>query len=241
MIRNKITEQLNSLLPAYINGSLNRFQRKIVEIWLQRDEQARTTAENLKTLQSAVQQQPRRTPSAAVFDRIQAQIQQQQTAPAVLTPPILNSRPALGYPVLLLSIVTLILAATVIWQTLPPGIVLQWSVQGLAPEAFRVYRAEVNSGIIADESQFELLDELPATNQADQYTFTDFRLLPGQNYIYRVEGLNAAGQPAASQTISGRAIDALPGQLAILLVLFFTGYCFWNLLHLRRPFTTAPA
>jgi hypothetical protein len=100
---------------------------------------------------------------------------------------------------------------------------------------FRVYRAEVDAGEAAETAQFELLDELPASEQARQYTFTDFRLLPGQNYVYRVEGLNEAGQPAASQTISGQGIDALPGQLAIMIVLLFTVYCFWHLLRLRRP------
>jgi hypothetical protein len=131
---------------------------------------------------------------------------------------------------------TLLLAATLIWQALPPGIVLQWSVEGSTPETFRVYRAEVDAGI---ESRFELLDELPATAQAQKYTFIDFRLLPGQEYLYRVEGLNSAGQPAASQTITGQGVDALPGQLAILLVFIFTGYCLWQIFQLRRPLTTA--
>lgn len=238
MIRKKIDQHLHRLLPAYINGTLNPVQHRLVALWLQRDETARKTAENLKTLQSAVRRQPQPAPPAAVFGRIQAQIQSQHHTAAQpipqTTPP---QRAALSYPVLLLSLLTLILAATVMWQALPPGIILQWSVEGQTPEAFRVYRAEVN-GRTAAQSQFELLEELPAAEPGQKYTFTDFRLLPGQNYIYRVEGLDASGRPAASQTISGRGIDALPGQVAVLLMLIFAGVTVSQLLHIiKQPVT----
>jgi hypothetical protein len=240
MIKNKITQQLNTLLSAYINETLNPVQRKLVELWLERNEKARQTAENLKILQTAVQRQPRRTPAPAVFERIQAQIRVQAPHNSIS-----NSRPAQapvqGFPLLLLSLFTLLLVAAVVWQTLPPGIVLQWSVEGRTPETFRIYRAEVDASTEADSGQFELLEELPASETAE-YTFIDFRLLPGQNYVYRVEGLTAAGQAAASQTIAGQGIDALPGQLAILLILLFTGYCAWHILRLglRRPYTFSP-
>lgn len=238
-MRNKIYEILHILLPAYINSTLNPVQRKVVAFWLDRDETARKTAENLKTLQSAVQRQPKHTAPAAVFGRIQTQIQNQQATSKSISHKMPIQRTALGVPVLLLSLVALLLATTVIWQALPPGIVLQWSVEGQMPEAFRVYRAEVNSRTAAS-AHFKLLEELPAAEAGQKYTFTDFRLLPNQNYIYRVEGLDAAGRPAASQTISGQGIDALPGQLAILLVLSFTAYAFWQLLRLKRPITTTP-
>jgi hypothetical protein len=246
MMRSKLNEHLYNQLPAYVNGTLGPLQRKVVEQWLARNDQARATAETLQNLQTAVRRQPRRTPPPAVLGRVQAEIDSRRHAPAgrqTLAHPHL--RPSLGFPILVLSLVTIILAAAVMWQALPPGIVLKWSVEGNAPEAFRVYRAEIESGEVA-AAQFELLEEMPATAQDRSYTFTDFRLLPGQNYVYRVEGLNESGQPAASQTIIGQAEDALPGQLAVLLVLIFTAYCFWNIMQLRRPdqkppFTPTPA
>ncbi len=244
MIRNKISKQLYNLLPAYINATLNPIQRKIVAWWLDRDESARATAENLKTLQSAVQRQPRAIPPSGVLQRIQTQIQVRQTEPARTNKPFPNalapSRTALGFPVLLLSLIALIFTAVVIWQTLPPGIVLQWSIEGQMPESFRIYRAEVNPNTAINTAQFELIEELPATGTETQYTFTDFRLLPGHQYLYRVEGLNAAGQSAASQTISGQGVDALPGQLAVLLVITFTVIAFWQMLRLRPPITASP-
>lgn len=236
MIKSKITQQLNTLLPAYINETLNPVQRKLIEYWLARNEAARQTAEYLKTLQTAVQHQSRRTPPPVVLERIQAQI---RTETLTITPARPAQTPSLGFPLLLLSLVTLALAAVFMWQALPPGIVLHWSVEGRTPETFRIYRAEIDAGAQTNSGQFELLEELPASETAE-YTFTDFRLLPGQHYIYRVEGLNAAGQPAASQTIAGQGIDALPGQLATLLVLLFTGYCFLQILRLRRPLTLSP-
>ncbi len=231
MIRKKINQHLNTQLPAYINGTLSPVQQKIVGFWLERDEQAQATAENLKTLQTAIRHQPRPTPSPAILSKIQAQIHSQQAAANRQKPPL--QRQAIGFPILLLSFVTLLLAAAVMWQALPPGIVLQWSVEGQAPESFLVYRAEVDS-----ESQFQLLDKIPAS-QVSEYTFTDVRLLPGQSYVYRVEGLNASGQPAASQTITGQAIDALPGQLALLLVLVLCCYFVWVMVQQWRPMTTA--
>jgi hypothetical protein len=245
MIRKKITQHLYTQLPAYINGALNPTQKRIVAFWLKRDEQARITAENLQTLQTAVRRQPRRGPSPAVLGKIQAQIHSQQTASSRTTPQRAAlqraslHKPALGFPILLLSIVTLILAATIMWQALPPGIVLQWSVEGQAPATYRVYRAAAGSEQIIADNQFKLLDEVSAAGRDRQYTFTDIRLLPGQNYVYRVEGLTAAGQPAASQTITGRAIDALPGQLAMLLVFIFCGYVVWTMFQQWRPMTTA--
>lgn len=236
MIRKKIIQHLNTQLPAYTNGSLSPIPKKIVAFWLSRDEQARLTAENLHTLQTAVQRQPRRSPSPAVLGKIQAQIHTQQASlMRTAHQRISNQKTALGFPVLILSIVTLILAASVIWQALPPGIVLQWSVQGQAPETFRVYRAEAGSGQIVADNQFELINEVPAAGRIREYTFTDIRLLPGQNYVYRVEGLTATGQPAASQTITGRATDALPGQLAMLLVLVFCGYVVYAMFQQWRP------
>jgi hypothetical protein len=239
MIRKKITQHLHTQLPAYINGSLNPAQHRIIAFWLKRDEHAQITAENLRTLQTAVQRQPRRQPSPAALGKIQAQIRSKQAASTQTTlrrTPLL--KPALSFPVLLLSIVTLILAATVIWQSLPPGIVLQWSVEGQTPEMFRVYRAETTSDQIAADTQFKLLEEVPAAGRVRDYTFTDVRMLPGQNYVYRVEGLTAAGQPAASQTITGRANDALPGQLAMLLVLVFCGYVIYASFQQWRPMAT---
>jgi hypothetical protein len=241
MIRNKLSQQLNSLLPAYINGTLNPTQRKIISIWLKRDAQARMTAENLKTLQTAVHRQPRRSPPPAVLGKIQAQIYSQQAQQGTISRKGSLQKPTLGFPVLVLSIVTLILAVTVMWQTLPPGIVLQWSVEGQAPETFRVYRAEADSGQLLADTQFELLEEVPAAGRVRQYKFTDVRLLPGQNYVYRVEGLSATGQPAASQMITGRAVDALPGQLAMLLVVIFCGFVVWNMFQQWRPMVRTAA
>ena len=235
MIRKKINQQLQNQLPAYVNGTLGPAQRKIIALWLKRDVQARKTADKLRTLQTAVQRQPRRSPSPAVLGKIQAQIQQKAAQTTTANPRPAIQIPALGFPVLLLSIVTLLLAATVMWQALPPGIVLQWSVEGQAPETFRVYRAPADSDLTLAATQFELIDEVPAANRVQEYTFTDVRLLPGQNYVYRVEGLTAAGQSAASQIITGRSIDALPGQLALLLVIVFCGYVVYTMFKQWRP------
>ena len=63
------------------------------------------------------------------------------------------------------------------------------------------------------------MDELQADETTAAYQFTDWLPLPGQNYVYRVEALDQNGQLAASQTVAGRGLDALAGQLLTLAAL----------------------
>jgi hypothetical protein len=112
---------------------------------------------------------------------------------------------------------------------------LQWSVEGEGAQGFHVYRATVEPGRTAEASDFVLLDEVPVRSGKEAYSFTDVRLLPGQEYVYRVEVLNQQGWPAASQTVTGRSADALPGQIAMLLVFLFAAYSLWAMRGLWQP------
>lgn len=233
MIRKKLNEQLNHLLPGYVNETLNPFQRKVVQLWLERNEQARIKAANLQRLQTAVHRQPRLSPPPAVLQQIQSRIQAQSHNQSVVQPP--TTRPAFSRPVLLLSVIAFVLILALLWQTLPPGIVLQWSVEGEGAQGFHVYRATVKQGRTAEPSDFVLLDEVPIRSRKEAYRFTDVRLLPGQEYVYRVDVLNQQGRPAASQTVNGRAVEALPGQMAMALVVLFAAYSLWTMRRLWWP------
>lgn len=114
----------------------------------------------------------------------------------------------------------LILAGILLWRVLPPGLVVQWSVQGEVPATFRVYRAPAES---AEADDFTLIGELAAESGVVNYDFTDLRLIPGQQFSYRVEGFSETGQLATSQAMVGDSLEALPGQLILLLVVSVIG------------------
>jgi hypothetical protein len=96
--------------------------------------------------------------------------------------------------------------------------VAYWSVSDSPLTAFRVYRVPVGG------ADFELLSEVPAQPDVQQYTYVDAHLLPGQSYVYVVEGLGVEGQSAFSQAITVNALEALPGQLAILVASLVIAY-----------------
>jgi hypothetical protein len=105
-----------------------------------------------------------------------------------------------------------------LWGSIQPGIVLRWSVDNVPLTAFRVYRAAAGS------TDFELVQEVPAEPDAQQYTYVDPLLVPGRTYVYRVEGVGPGSKSVFSQAVVASAIEALPGQLAILLIGLAGGY-----------------
>jgi len=199
-----------SLLPEYANNALGPVKRGIISWWLKTDFAAQAELQSIQHLRESVHTQSLSTPNADVFRRIQA---------VVHTAPKSNIRSGFwkawvsGMALILLSVI-------ILWNVLPPGIVLQWSAQGGQPKSFRVYRAEGGHGI----GDFELVHEVSAAPDAHVYTFKDFLLIPGEEYVYRVEVIDQSGLASSSQTIISNATEALPGQLALFISLIITGY-----------------
>lgn len=214
-----VRRYLSNLLPGYVNGSLSSWQKLLVELWLPRDSEAQAAVENLRQLQQAVRHQPELNPSPTVLRKIRAQIQlpvNQRVA----------ARPSQLAPAWLLWVAGLVLAFFLLWQVQPPGIVLEWLVQGSSPEQFLVYRAPLSGDeTVAQpaDDDFVLLNQIPAASVTQSYTFTDLRPLPGQQYIYRVVAVDEQGAPAASQTIIANGLDALPGQIVLLSLVLLGG------------------
>ncbi len=212
-----IQKTLRALLPEYTNHTLSPLKRWIVAAWLKGDTAARLELQTLHHLRAAIQAQPIVAPSADVWDRIQAGVR----TPTALSTPV-RARGgfwqtwAVGMAMVVLSLVLL-------WKVLPPSVILQWSAQGGEPATFRIYRA-----VSGQTEAFELLKEIaPQDNitslNARVYTYRDFLLLPGQQYIYRVEVIDQNGF-STSQTIIGDSTGALPGQVALLLSLVIVIY-----------------
>jgi hypothetical protein len=179
----------------------------ILERWLARDTAAREEVRHLKMLRTTVRGQSLVEPSPAIYSKIAG-------APQPTARERANTwRPSLIWiPIVALLILTGIL----VWRVLPPGLVVQWSVEGEAPTTFRIYRAPAES---AESDDFTLIGELAAKEGIAEYGYTDLRLIPGQQFSYRVEGFSETGQLATSQAMIGDSLEALPGQLLLLLVI----------------------
>ncbi len=207
MNHDKLNRYFRSWLPAYLNGNLTGLRGWLVRRWA-RDPRRQGELAGLRHVQSAMRETDADlVPRAEVWQGILAQIRE---TPAVVSRP---ARPTIWATGMLVMAAVL----TLVWFALPPGIVLQWSVQGDAPEAFRVYRAPQTGAADAATLDFALLEQVPANAAEGAYRFMDVQLVPGQSFVYRVEAVGENGQALASQVVVGNALEALPGQLAILL------------------------
>ncbi len=197
MLKNTISQIVRGYLPAYANGTLAPVKKYFVQIWAKKDEAVQLDLSNLQKLQVALQTQVQQTPSSSVLSNLQTQLSPK---------PVPASWSSWGWGMVLAAI-----ALAIFWSTLPPGILLQWSVTNDQFETYRLYRAPEGS------DEFALLEEIPAQPHQPDYTYLDSLLVPGETYVYRVEGVSPIGQTVLSQSIVANAIDALPGQLAIIL------------------------
>jgi hypothetical protein len=218
MFRKWFAKDPRQLLPWYVNGSLSAREQRVVERWLAEETGAAEELAAWQRLRTAVHDQPRQEPPAAVRRRVMAQAasrRRSQTAPR-------TQRRTWAWGAAL-SLVVLVL----LWAVVRPGIVLQWEVNTGPVTTFRIYRAPVGS------ADFELVREVAARPGERAYTYVDPRALPGRTYVYRVEGVGAAGLVrSAAVTISG--LEALPAQVAVVLVSLLVGYGLLTVAEVRK-------
>jgi hypothetical protein len=210
ILKQQLQKEIDQWLPAYAGGLVHGWRRPILRWWLDHDAVARERLAHIKALRREIRRQPQEQPAAAVFLKIQAAIAEEVEPARALRRPV---------AVWVATVVIALAALLLVWQALPPGISLEWSVQGAQPTTFRVYRAPAADDSAAPSQPFTLLDELQADAATAAYKFTDWLPLPGQNYVYRVEALDQSGQATASQSVIGRGLDALAGQVLTLAAL----------------------
>jgi hypothetical protein len=206
----RISKRMKELLPWYVNGTLSAADQNAVERGRDESPGLATELAAWQRLHAAVRAQPEQRVAPAVWEGVLAQVRSScPTGRRMVARP----RMAWAWGGLLALAVMLLL-----WGSIQPGIVLRWSVDNVALTAFRVYRAAPGS------TDFELVQEVPAEADAQQYTYVDPLLVPGRTYVYRVEGVGPGSQSVFSQAVVASAIEALPGQLAILLIGLAGGY-----------------
>jgi hypothetical protein len=192
-------KELAALLPWYVAGSLPAEEQRAVEDWLRGDPVAGEQARALQQIRAAAAGQPLATPSPIVRQQLSARLK------ALRHPhsPRLSWSWAAGAVLAIIVLVGL-------WSLVQPGIALQWSVSGDGAIVYRIYRAVDNN------HDFELLSEVAAQPEAQAYTFTDTRALPGQTYTYLIEAVTQTGLPVLSSTVTSNGLAAFPAQLALL-------------------------
>jgi hypothetical protein len=221
-MNNWIRQSFLGSLPGYCNNSLEPFRRRFVDLWLQYDAAAQKELGNLQKVSTAIKEQAEQQPDPKVFQLIQAQIGSQDNRE-----PVFERRRKWAFG--LASIAALALAIVLVWQLLPPGITLNWSVGSGQPETFRIYRAAINENDANTGRDFQLIRELPAGAKAPEYSYLDIQSLPGQSYVYRVDVIDTSGDVADSRTVTGSSLAALPGQVTLLLVTIIGGFLVWSL------------
>jgi len=160
-------------------------------------------------LRQAIARQPQVSPPPEVRRRVLARVRVREAEK--LAPPPSWLTWAWGVALALLT-------TALLWGFLQPGIVLQWQTGNGSPAAFRIYRAPLDSG------ETVLIHELLIEQPAQSYTCVDVFTWPGQTYVYQVTAVDAQGETLGSQQITVNALEALPGQLAVLLSGVIVGY-----------------
>jgi len=201
-------QNLSELFPWYVNGTLSPSEREKVEARLGEQKEACTELRAWQTLQAGMASQPALSPSPIVRQRVLAAIRQ----PLATHRSRFSAIHLMGGTALSLCILILL------WLAVRPGVVLQWSVEKDGVEEFKIYRASQES------DSFELVGKVSARSERSAYTFVDTLLVPGRVYTYRVEGLHPDGVTAFSPVVTGRSLDALPAQMALLLTSAVLGY-----------------
>lgn len=196
---------LHELVPAYLNRTLSVSEHCAVEDWLRRDLGARTELMAWQQLRNAAIDQPKTAPAPAVKQRLMART---RTLPQASS--LAQWLPwACGAVLAALVLIAL-------WIVIQPGIGLQWSVTRGSPSGFKIYRAPVGS------SDFDVVHEVPAQPDTQNYTYVDTPILPNQSYVYRVDSLEQ-DQSTQSQTVAVSTQVALVDQLMMLLTSLIIG------------------
>ena len=197
------------LLPFYVNGSLAPKESKDVDVVLTKNDWARADVDSWKGIQTAITNQPQRNPSSFVWQRVVA----------VIHEPVGNRQQmAQMHLGLLAGLLLAFCILILLWFTVRPGVVLQWSLDQDGINSYRIFRASHGS------NQFELITEIASQNNRMTYTYVDAFLIPGKDYIYRVEGVRVNGESVFSQKIPGRYLEILPGQLALIFTSLVAGF-----------------
>lgn len=205
----KRNPHLEDLSPWYANQSLNQFDEQRFEAWLETHPEAKDDLVFWQDMRRSILDQSLQLPAAQVFKDIQARIGNSAHS-VVRSQRILSAS--------LTGIIVAMLVFSLLWLTVKPGTTLRWSMHGVEPTSFHIYRAPTGSEL------YKLVGVVTVRENQMVYQYRDFLLFPGRIYQYRVEGISNYGEIAFSQAVISDPLPLLPGQLSILITSIVMGY-----------------
>jgi hypothetical protein len=207
------------LLPWYINRTLPERERDAVEVWLQRDPDAKTHYQETQQLAQIVQSQVKKTPHDHTRTSLLLQIRQQPIRSDIGIHPWFWATPLM------------LLIFSILWLIVQPGTQLRWSTSGNMPAAFRIYRAPAGS------QSYQLLKEITVNSLQYRYQFTDrTAVLPGQTYNYVIEAIGNNGGKSISPIVSSNTLEVFTAHLALLLTSLILTFCTITIVQEITPF-----
>ena len=203
------------LAPWYVNQTLTPRENESYEMWLEKHPEAKADLGVWQDLKRSVSGQTRLVPPPFVFDDTRARIDKYGSS---------ANAGRLILPAIFSGIAVSLVVFVFLWLVVKPGITLRWSVNGVVPASFRIYRAP------AGGEAYTLVGEILAQENQLVYQYSDLFFIPGQSYRYRVEAISSSGEIAFSQAVANDPRSILPGQLGILLTSLIMGYVGLSLL-----------
>jgi hypothetical protein len=125
----KSRRYFRKLLPWFINDTLSAHEREKVETVIKGDELLRTEGETWMRIRTAVNNQPQREPSPLVWPRVMASIHESLGA---------KRQTALSNLSILAGALMTLTVLILLWLTVQPGFVLQWSLEKDGMTSYRI-------------------------------------------------------------------------------------------------------
>jgi len=211
----EISNRIRSWLPLYTNGSLPVIKRWVVTLALRYSRSIKDDYQSFEFFRSRFINQPVFKPRSEVYLQIQNMVASQVQVPR---------KRQLDFKLWAIPVSLLIFAGVLLWQSLPPVISLGWSSQSQNVQSFKVYRLSSGRIYSEEDNNYQFLKEFPADLDEDTYTFTELPVFPGKEVIYRIDAIDEHGLVATTRTLVSDGLEALIGQLSLLIVVAFILY-----------------
>jgi len=216
MRKSRSKKSIRTLLPWFLNGTLDRGEHNRVKVLSANDDQTRFELEGWTRLQYTIRNQPHHHPPAEIWRCISQRLGDSHPG-KTLAPEWLVWSAGIAFSVL---------AIFLLWNSFRPGVGIRWTVQGSLPSLFRVYRAPVGT------HAFKIIETVQAKHDTNEYLVFDDWIIPGRVYDYRVEGIGLRGEVTVSQSTFNKSSELLFNQLVILIIGLLCGYSIVLTLHL---------
>ena len=181
------------LTPWYANQTLDADEAERYQAWLESHPQGEGDLRFWQEVRMTVAEQARWSPQPGALQQTQARLREIAISPG-------SGRRTL--PAIASAAAVMVIVFVLLWVVVKPGVTLRWSVRGITPTGFRIYRAPANS------PDYRLVAEIAARNDQLAYQFNDLLTVPGLSYRYRVDGVGGSGEILSSPgaTSDARAV-----------------------------------